>query len=104
MIRSFWVVSLPWRLKVGDTELFYLGQEVRRDALPLETFLEGSTEKIMSSFCLRSSLGLLIHGPLGLAPKGLQDLAQGFNPGNPQNEWFALKGREMRLRDKSRTH
>jgi hypothetical protein len=51
-----------------------------------------------------SSLGLPIHGPLGLAPKGLQDSAQGFNPGNPQNKWFALKGREMRLRDKSRTH
>jgi hypothetical protein len=57
----------------------------------------------MSFFCLRSSLGPLIHGPLGLAPKGLQDSAQGFNPGNPQNKWFALKGREMRLRDKSRT-
>jgi hypothetical protein len=25
--------------------------------------------------------------------------AQGFNPGNLQNKWFALKGREMRLRD-----
>jgi hypothetical protein len=58
----------------------------------------------MLFFCLRSSLGLLIHGPLGLAPKGLQDSAQGFNPGNRQNKWFALKGREMRLRDKSRSH
>jgi hypothetical protein len=57
----------------------------------------------MAFFCLRSSLGLRIHGPLGLAPKGLQDSAQGFNPGNPQNKWFALKGREMRPRDKSRT-
>jgi hypothetical protein len=25
--------------------------------------------------------------------------AQGFNPGNLQNKWFALTGREMRLRD-----
>src|ERR1700722_14935430 len=58
----------------------------------------------MSFFCLRSSLGLLIHGPLGLAPKGIQDSAQGFNPGNPQNKWFALKGREMRLREKPRPH
>jgi hypothetical protein len=48
----------------------------------------------MSFCCLRSSLGLQIHGPLGLAPKGLQDSAQGFNPGNPQNKWFALKGRK----------
>jgi len=32
----------------------------------------------------------------GRAPQGLQNSAQGFNPGNPQNEWFALKGREMR--------
>jgi hypothetical protein len=31
---------------------------------------------------LSASMGLLIHGPLGLAPKGLQDSAQGFNPGN----------------------
>jgi hypothetical protein len=38
------------------------------------------------------------------APKGLQGLAQGFNPGNPQNKWFALKGREMRLRDEARTY
>jgi hypothetical protein len=29
------------------------------------------------------------------APKGLQDSAQGFNPGNPENKWFALKGREV---------
>jgi hypothetical protein len=49
-------------------------------------------------------LGLLIHRPLDLAPKGLQDSTQGFNPGNHQNKWFALKGREMRLRDNSRTH
>ena len=28
------------------------------------------------------------------APKGLQDSAQGFNPGKPENKWFALKGRE----------
>jgi hypothetical protein len=35
------------------------------------------------------------------APKGLQDSAQGFNPGNPQNVWFALKGREMWLRGES---
>jgi hypothetical protein len=27
---------------------------------------------------------------LGLAPKGLQGSAQGFNPGNPENGWFAL--------------
>jgi hypothetical protein len=31
------------------------------------------------------------------APKGLEDSAQGFNPGNAQNKRFALKGREMRL-------
>jgi hypothetical protein len=30
-----------------------------------------------------------------IAPKGLQDSAQGFNPGNPDNKWFALKGREV---------
>ena len=32
------------------------------------------------------------------APKGLKDSAQGFNPGNHPNKWFALKGREMRTR------
>ena len=30
------------------------------------------------------------------APKGLENSAQGFNPGNPQNKRFALKGRERR--------
>jgi hypothetical protein len=34
------------------------------------------------------------------APKGAKGLspAQGFNPGNHPNKWFALKGREMRTR------
>jgi hypothetical protein len=41
---------------------------------------------------------------MALAPKGLQDSAQGFNPGKSQNKWFALKGREVRLRDESRTY
>jgi hypothetical protein len=31
------------------------------------------------------------------ALKGLEDSAQGFNPGNPQNNEFALKGREADL-------
>jgi hypothetical protein len=35
------------------------------------------------------------------APKGLENSAQGFNPGEPQNKRFALKGREMRVPDKS---
>jgi hypothetical protein len=30
-----------------------------------------------------------------LAPDGLQDSAQGFNPGDPSLKRFALKGREM---------
>jgi hypothetical protein len=34
------------------------------------------------------------------APKGLQNSAKGFNPGNPQNKRFALKGREMRYQMK----
>jgi hypothetical protein len=39
----------------------------------------------------------------GPAPKGLENSAQGFNPGNPQNKWFALmKGREMRVPDEAR--
>jgi hypothetical protein len=29
------------------------------------------------------------------APKGLKNLAQGFNPGNHQASRFALKGREI---------
>jgi hypothetical protein len=35
----------------------------------------------------------------GPAPQGLQDSAQGFNPGKPHNKRFALKlkGREMRV-------
>jgi hypothetical protein len=39
-------------------------------------------------------------------PQGLQDSAQGFNPGNPQNKRFALKlkGREMRVPDEARTY
>jgi hypothetical protein len=28
------------------------------------------------------------------APKGLEDSAQGFNPGDPHNKRFALKGRQ----------
>ena len=38
------------------------------------------------------------------APQGLQNSAQGFNPGNPQNKRFALKGREMRVPDEARTY
>jgi hypothetical protein len=34
----------------------------------------------------------------GPAPKGLQNLAQGFNPGNPQNKRFALKGERCAYR------
>jgi hypothetical protein len=37
------------------------------------------------------------------APKGLKNSAQGFNPGNPSQNRFALKGREMRPPDESRT-
>jgi hypothetical protein len=40
----------------------------------------------------------------GPAPQGLENSAQGFNPGNPQNRWFALKGREMRIPDEARTY
>ena len=36
-----------------------------------------------------------IYKTKGPAPQGLQDSAQGFNPGNPQNKRFALKGREI---------
>ena len=39
----------------------------------------------------------------GPAPQGLQHSAQGFNPGNPQNKRFALKGREMRVPDETGT-
>src|ERR1700734_1000009 len=56
----------------------------------------------MTSFsCLRTSLGLLIHGALGLAPKGLQDSAQGFNPGNRPPRRRALKGRQMEHTNKA---
>jgi hypothetical protein len=34
-------------------------------------------------------------GPKGRAPKGLEDSAQGFNPGNRRPERFALKGRQI---------
>jgi hypothetical protein len=34
----------------------------------------------------------------------LQGSAQGFNPGNPQNNEFALKGREADLLTKARTY
>ena len=37
----------------------------------------------------------------GPAPQGLQNSAQGFNPGNPHNKGFALKGREMRIPDEA---
>ena len=40
----------------------------------------------------------------GLAPQGLQNSAQGFNPGNPHKKRFALKGREMRVPDEARTY
>ena len=39
-----------------------------------------------------------IYKTKGPAPQGLQDSAQGFNPGNPQNKRFALKGRETGTR------
>jgi hypothetical protein len=32
---------------------------------------------------------------MGRAPKGLEDSAQGFNPGNRRPERFALKGRQV---------
>ena len=32
-----------------------------------------------------------------VAPKGLKNLAQGFNPGNYQVRRFALKGREITI-------
>jgi hypothetical protein len=32
-----------------------------------------------------------------IAPKGLYDLAQGFNPGNHRIRGFALKGREITM-------
>jgi hypothetical protein len=34
-------------------------------------------------------------GPKGRAPKGLEDSAQGFNPGNRRPERFALKERQI---------
>jgi hypothetical protein len=40
--------------------------------------------------------GSVQDGPKGPAPKGLEDSAQGFNPGNSRNKRFALKGREER--------
>ena len=68
-----------------------------------------------------------IYKTKGPAPQGLQDSAQGFNPGKPHNKRFALKltrrylvapcwkntrsaglevlkGREMRVPDEARTH
>ena len=38
------------------------------------------------------------------APQGLQDSAQGFNPGNPQNKRFALKGARDAVPDEARTY
>ena len=40
----------------------------------------------------------------GPAPQGQQNSAQGFNPGNPHNKGFALKGRERRVLDEARTY
>jgi hypothetical protein len=37
--------------------------------------------------------------PEGPAPKGLEDSAQGFNPGNQPIKRFALKGREERANE-----
>ena len=34
-------------------------------------------------------------GPKGCASKGLEDEAQGFNPGNRRPERFALNGRQI---------
>jgi hypothetical protein len=45
-----------------------------------------------------------IFRPEGPAPQGLQNSAQGFNPGKPHNNRFALKGREMRLPEGLRTN
>jgi hypothetical protein len=40
----------------------------------------------------------------GPVPQGLQDSAQGFNPGTLKISGFALKGREMRVPDEARTY
>jgi hypothetical protein len=39
--------------------------------------------------------GTSCQGPEGRAPKGLEDSAQGFNPGNRSPERYALKGRQI---------
>jgi hypothetical protein len=48
--------------------------------------------------CLAQGLNVfrVVHTALleVFAPKGLEDSAQGFNPGDPQNKRFALKGRQ----------
>ena len=49
-------------------------------------------------------LALVILRPEGPAPMGLQNSAQDFNPGNPQNKRLALKGREMRVPDEAPTY
>jgi hypothetical protein len=53
-----------------------------------DTFLPDTGDK---SPYLYSAIMMRLEGS---APKGLKGSAQGFNPGNAQNEWFALKGRE----------
>src|ERR1700736_5948931 len=62
----------------------------------------------LARFCAKnvvgdgSWVGLYISTE-GLPRRGLQNSAQGFNPGNPQNKRFALKlkGREMRVPDEA---
>jgi hypothetical protein len=51
--------------------------------------------RAVGSALTHSNLGLSFLAPSGLAPKGLEDSAQGFNPGNHENKWFALDGREV---------
>jgi hypothetical protein len=50
------------------------------------------------------TLGQALLMDRGPAPQGLQNSAQGFNPGSPQNKRFALKGREMRVLDEAPTY
>jgi hypothetical protein len=69
--------------------------------------LSTSTDPLLNSeFSTVSTLnpGLgSIYGTEGLPRRGYRTSAQGFNPGNPQNKGFALKGREMRVPDEART-
>ena len=69
---------------------------------PTQSYLDSRIDAMEGAGRFKLELGLGLYIDRGPAPQGQQNSAQGFNPGNPHNKRFALKGREMRVPDEAR--